>query len=124
MIILHALLFFSLFNIFNTNIFCVAGCRLYSEGAPTPHDKKCVNKYSDTYGVMHRLPDKYGNPYPTCKKCYIVVSKTANSNKDLTELYLKKVLFSGAGVSSEVTCDPRVCLLWDYFKAHSCPTVK
>ena len=73
---------------------------------------------------MHRLPDKYGNPYPTHKKYYIVVSKTANSNKDLTELYLKKFIFTGVCVSSEGTCDHRVDLLWDDFKAHSCHTVK
>ena len=47
-----------------------------------------------------------------------------NLNKDLIELYLKKVLFSGVGVSSEGTCDHRVGLLWYYFKAHRCPPVK
>ena len=94
------------------------------EGAPAPHSKNCGNKASITYEVMHCFPDKYGNPYPTRKKCYIVISKTANSNKDLTEIYLKKMLFPVSGVSSEVTCDHRFGILWGDFEAHSCTPVK
>ena len=96
----------------------------YFEGAPEPHNKKCGNKYPITYKFMSLLPDKYGNPYPTHKKYYIVVSKTANSNKDLTELYLKKFIFTGVCVSSEGTCDHRVGLPSVEFKAHRCPPVK
>ena len=72
---------------------------------------------------MLRLPNKYSNPYPTRKKCYIVVSKTENSNKDLTALYLKKLLSPGAVVSSKGTCDHRVGLLCDDFNAHICTNV-
>ena len=88
------------------------------------HNKKCGNENSITYDVMLRLPDKYGNPYPTHKKRYIAVSKTANSNKDLTEMYLNKVLLPGAVVSSEDTCDHRFVILWNDFKAHSFSPVK
>ena len=88
-------------------------------GAPAPHNKKCV-----TYEVMRRLPDKCINPCTTHKKCYIVVSKTENSNKDPTELYLKKLFLPGAGVLSEVKCDHRVGIPWGDLKSHSCPHVK
>ena len=88
-------------------------------GAPAPHNKKCV-----TYEVMRRLPDKCINPCTTHKKCYIVVSKTENSNKDLTEIYLKKVILPGKGVSYKVTCEHRVGIIWYDFKAHSFPPVK
>ena len=62
----------------------------------------------------------------------MTVKKTANSDKDLTKLILKKVILPGAGVTflpgagvtSPGTCDHRVGLLWDEFKAHSCPEVK
>ena len=73
---------------------------------------------------MHRLPYKYSNPYPTRKKCYIVVSKRESSNKDLKKLYLGEVLFPGAVLSYEGTYYHRVGILWDDFKAHSCLTVK
>ena len=65
--------FFSPLNLLNNNILCVADCRLYFEGAHAPHTKKCGNKALIIYEVLRRLPDKYGNPYPTGKKLYIVV---------------------------------------------------
>ena len=96
----------------------------YFEVAPVQHNKKCDNKASITYEVILRLPDKNGNTYPTYKTCYIVVTKTVNSHKGLTELYLTKVLLTGAVVSSEVTYDHWAGILWDDFKAHSCPPGK
>ena len=78
---------------------------LFYEAAPVKPGKKCGNCASVTYEIKNRLPDKDGNPYPSRDKCYIVVSKTANSNKDYTKLILKKVILPEMGVSSDGTCD-------------------
>ena len=100
--------------------------------ASIPSGQKSGNRASVTYEIKNRLPDKDGNTYPTREQCYMTVKKTANSDKDLTKLILKKVILPGAGVTfqdddgltSPGTCDHRVGLLWDEFKAHSCPEVK
>ena len=67
-------------------------CSFFSEADPVKPGKKCGSRASVTYEIKSRLPDKDGNPYPSHDKCYIVVSKTANSNKNYTKLILKKVI--------------------------------
>jgi hypothetical protein len=57
------------------------------------------------------------------------VASTANSNYELTRLILDKVILPGSGVqidkeTKEHTCEHRVGLLWDDFKAHSKQEVK
>ncbi len=72
-------------------------------GAPAKKGTKCGHSKTVTYEIKHRSNDKYGTPYPPRDKCYITVSKTANSNSELTVLYLKKVLLPFLGVQDEVT---------------------
>ena len=94
------------------------------EGAKHGH------KNSVTYEIAHRLPDANGRPYPSREECYIVVSKTANSNQELTELYLRKVVLPGLGAvkNAEVpcgyTCDHDMGTLWDDFRGHHAAPVK
>ena len=89
-----------------------------------PLAEKCGNKASITYECKNRLPDKDGNPYPTHEECYMTCVKTANSNHDLTNLIPKKVILPAAGVTADGTCDHRVGILWDQFKAHAAPIIK
>jgi hypothetical protein len=96
----------------------------YVKGAPAKPGKKYGNKASITYEIKNRLPDKNGNTYPTREKCYIIVSKTANSNQELTNLVLKKVILPGMGMKSDGTSDEKIGLLWDEFRAHSSAVVK
>ena len=82
------------------------------------------NIKSVTYEIAHRLPDKNGELYPTREECYITVAKTANSNQDLTNLILKKVILPGVGAEKNadepggMICDHQVGVLWDDFRGH------
>ena len=93
--------------------------------APALPGKKCGNASSGIDGISGRKPDKYGNPYPKRDQCYITTAKTANSNKTLTKLILKKVILhrASAGVPT-YGGDNQVGVLWYYFKDYSCPEVK
>ena len=71
-----------------------------------------------------RKPDVNGNPYPTREECYIIVSKTANSNEHLTNLILKKVILPGMGMEKDGTSEQQIGLLWDEFRGHSSKVVK
>ena len=57
--------------------------------------------------------------YPSRDECYITVSKTANSNAELTILYEKKVLLPGAGIKDIEKFEKRIGALCDDFKGHS-----
>lgn len=101
------------------------------KATPVPSGKKCGNRASVTYEIKNRhldeCADRDGNKYPSRDKIYMTVAKTANSNKDLTQLILKKVILPGAGAVKQgntLTCDHKIGLLWDDFKSHSCPEVK
>ena len=85
---------------------------------------KCGNKASVTYEIKNRLPNKLGNHYPPRDKIYMVVSKTANSNQDLSKVILKKVILPGVGMDMDGNCDHQAGLLWDQFKSHLAPVVK
>jgi len=53
------------------------------------------------------------------------VSESANSSKDLTNVYVKKIVLPAAGYNKETgQCDNKAGLLWDDFKSHSCKEVK
>ncbi len=71
------------------------------------------------------MPDKYGNEYPSRQKCYIIISKTANSSAELTVVYLKKVVFPAAGVNRAADDFPkRIGCLCDEFRGHSAKECK
>ena len=88
-------------------------------GASAKKGTKCGHSKTLTYEIQHFSNDKYGTPYPPRDKCYITVSKTANSKSELTVLYLKKVLLPFLGVRDEVTFNYRIGVLCDDFKGHS-----
>ena len=96
-----------------------------NKSAPDPPGEKCGNSASITAETRENKPYKDKNPYPNNEKCYITVSKTANSNKTSTHIILKKVIptHAGAGVIADVG-DHQGGVLWYGFKAHSCPEVK
>ena len=95
------------------------------KGAPAPKGQKCGNSASITYEIKNNLPDKYGNTYPSRQKCYIIVSKTANSSGELTVVYLKKVLLPAAGVNRDADAFPRrIGVLCDDFRGHSAAECK
>ena len=48
----------------------------------------------------------------------MTISKTANYNHEYKNLIVKKVILPALGVYSDGTCDHRVGILWDDFKAH------
>ena len=75
--------------------------------------------------IRESKPDNNWYPNPKSEQCYITVAKTANSNKTLTKIISRKVILPcvGAGVPSD-DIDHLVGVLWDNFKAHSCPEVK
>ena len=73
---------------------------------------------------MTRKPDVNGNPYPTREECYIIVSKTANSNEHLTNLILKKVILPGMGMEKDGTSEHQIGVLWDEFRGHLSKLVK
>lgn len=53
------------------------------------------------------------------------MSESANSSKDLTNVYVKKIVLPAAGYNKETgQCDNKAGLLWDDFKSHSCKEVK
>ena len=68
---------------------------------------------------MMRKPDVNGNPYPMREECYIIISKTANSNEHLTNLILKKAILPGMGMERDGTSEQQIGLLWDKFRGHS-----
>ena len=92
-------------------------------GKPPKHGKKFGAKNTISYGIHHNVKDKAGNSYPPKDKCYITVSPTANSNADLTILYLKKVLLPDHGATEEHS-DDNAGVLWDDFRGHSAGPVK
>ena len=95
------------------------------EGAPAQKGKKCGNTASITYEIKNALPDKNGNEYPSRDKCYIVVSRSANSCAELTVVHLKKVIFPHAGVNRDADEFPkRIGVLCDDFKGHSAAECK
>ena len=81
---------------------------------------------------MDECADENKVKFPSREECYMVVAKTANSNQDLTNLYIKKVVFPGndvpdfpgTEVPDDLTCDHRVGLLWDDFRGHHAKVVK
>ena len=85
---------------------------------------KCGNKNSITYEILHRKPDAYGNPYPTRKEGYIIVSKTANSNEDLTKLILNNLILPGMGMQKDGTSKQQICVLWDEFWGYTSKVAK
>ena len=129
------------FVIWNGELPCILSCvstlgihcshMCYVPATPVPAGKKCGNRASVTYQIRYRdldaCADKEGNKYPPRDKIYMTVTKTANSNQDLTKLILKKVILPGAGAVKQgntLTCDHKIGVLWDEFRAHSCPAVK
>ena len=87
--------------------------------------QKCGNSASITREIKDRLPDSQGNHYPPRDKCYITVSKTANSSAELAVVYLKKVLFPAAGVNRNADEFPkRMGVLCDDFRGHSAEECK
>eukprot|EP00956_Cyclotella_meneghiniana_P036000 scaffold120055_cov77-Cyclotella_meneghiniana.AAC.2 len=95
------------------------------KGATAKKGEKCGNSASITYEIKNNLPDKYGNEYPSRQKCYIIVSKTANSSGELTVVYLKKVPLPAAGVNRDADAFPRhIGVLCDDFKGHSAAECK
>ena len=89
-----------------------------------PTGKKHGNKNSVTYEIYHNLPDQWGNHYPSREKCEIVVSKTANSNQQLTLDIVEKVFWPELGINEDGQADHVSVMLMDDFKGHSAEIVK
>ena len=98
-----------------------------STAKPAKPGTKHGSKASVTYEIAHNKPDKNGNKYPPKDKAYIVVSEKASSNKELTKLFLDKVLLPAAGVKKTLTSynfNDRVGVLCDNFTSHSLDEVR
>ncbi len=96
----------------------------FHTATPVASGLKCGNRASVTYEIKNRLPDKDNNPYPSRNKIYMVVAKTANSNWELTNVILNKVILPDVGMKEDGSCDHRAGVLMDQFKAHSHAGVK
>ena len=103
----------------------ISVCSHDAPATPAKPDTKCGNKAAVTYEIMHRLPDKDGNPYPTRDQCHITCTKTANSNQEWTNLILKKVILPELGMDMTTETSPeQIGLIWDEFRGHSAAIVK
>ena len=88
-------------------------------GAQTKAGTKYGNVASLTCNIKDHRADSRGDPCPPRLKCYITVSKTANSNDNLTVLYLKKALFPGVGVVNMEEFSKHSMASCDDFRYHS-----
>ena len=92
----------------------------------------CGGKNTITYEIHHNVPDKWGNHYPPKEKCYITVSKTANSSGELTLEYLDNVFLPAVGADavpklthpSQVKLKKPAGLVLDAFRGHFDQKVK
>ena len=66
---------------------------LIFKAAIAPPGEAHGQKGTVTYEIYHDLPDEWGNHYPPKEKCYVTVSKTANSNGDLTIDFVNNFFF-------------------------------
>ena len=69
--------------------------------APVLERKKCGASNSVTRGITDWRDDKNGTSYPPKGSVYMTVSRTANSNKELTLVYLKNIMFPAFGVTDK-----------------------
>ena len=94
------------------------------KAAPAPAGKRHGNKNSVTYEIYHDLPDKWGNRYPPKDECILAVSKTANSNEELTLDIVEKVFFPELDIDENGQANHVSVMLMDDFKGHSSKMVK
>ena len=66
--------------------------------------------------LKHHTTDVDGNEHPPENKVFLTYEKTANSNCELTNMILKKVIMPELGVLTQGEC---ACALVDDFKGYS-----
>jgi len=93
------------------------------KAAPKKPGAQCGRKGTVTYEIFNKLKDKWNNSYPDRSKCYITVSRTANSSGDLTLEYLDEVFLPEVGVVDGCLPEPSSLVL-DAFRGHSDKKVK
>ena len=94
--------------------------------APVLERKKCGASNSVTRGITDWRDDKNGTSYPPKGSVYMTVSRTANSNKELNLMYLKKIIFPAFGIIEKEAENfhQRSGIMCDDFKGHSSELVK
>ena len=93
---------------------------------PAIDGKKCGASNSVNREIMDWRDDRNGTPYSPKGSVYMTVSRTANFKKELTLVYLKKIIFPAFGVTNKeaVNFHQRSVILCDNFKSHSAEMVK
>ena len=93
---------------------------------PAPEGNKCGTSKSVTSEIMDWRDDNNGTPYRPKGLIYMTVSRTANSNKELTHVYLKNIIFPAFGVTDNeaVNFHHYLGIMCDEFKGHIAEPVK
>ncbi len=67
------------------------------KGTPALEAKPCGDKNTITHAIHHKMADMWGNYFPSKDKCYITVSKTANSSGLLALDWIHNVYMAHVG---------------------------